>query len=87
MKSEAVTLGELDLGPVPYPHQVHGLEGAVLGLVDFLHLHTLPAHRLLPHAHWVNAVKVHLRKIMRSISSITSLRLRNNFKFEGTLMK
>ena len=70
MKSEAVTLGELDLRPITYPHQVHGLEGAVLGLVDFLHLHTLPAHHLLPHVHRVNAVKVHVRKIMRSFSSL-----------------
>ena len=77
MKSEAVTLGELDLRPIPYPHQVHGLEEAVLGLVDFIHLHTLPAHHLLPHAHRVNAVKVHVRKIMRSFSSITSFRFRN----------
>ena len=76
MKSEAVTLGELDLGPVPYPHQVHGLEGAVLGLVDFLHLHTLPAHHRLPHVHRVNAV--HARgEIMRSFFSITSFRFRN----------
>ena len=37
MKSEAVTLGvldRLDLGPVPHPHQVHGLKGAVLVLLS-----------------------------------------------------
>ena len=36
-KSEAVTLGVLDgldLGPVPHPHQAHGLDGAVLVLIS-----------------------------------------------------
>ena len=53
MQYVAVSFGELNFAPKLFADKVHGLEAAIFGLIDVLHLaRPLPAQGRGLHRHW-----------------------------------